>query len=502
MNMMKLSIGSFPKQLSFVKANRNNDFKSTYPAGGGEERMEPVPSNGPELVHMNPGELVDLAPLGPFQITVFIMMLVAGIFQGYDNQALAYTTTDFAKARRMTPAALAVAFTAGLSGMMVGALLFGQLADRIGRRVVFIAAVSMLGVCTLITPFAMSVQALSIFRFVGGLGLGGIPAIIPSFISEFAPMRFRNSFGAWALSGIPIGGVLGGVVAATLAPSLGWQSVYLLGGALTALLAGLAFFTLPESPLFLLSHNRNESQALDTLRRITGTQTLVGIARAENTVTKKTTNAVHGLFGDGRLLMTLLFWLTTGVLLTDFYFLVNWTPTLLVHGGFSAKTAAFGSALLNVGGAVLGLGVWQFSDRWGGRRVVSAIFVAGGLSLALAGAASGSATLLMAMIVFAGAVWIAGQAAMLMLVARSYPDEIRATGVGWTLTAGHVAAMVSPALVAIPLGRGWTPADIVLIPVIPALLSAVAILCAAPPASGNRITDPKPAVKAATTSGE
>ena len=167
-----------------------------------------------------------------------------------------------------------------------------------------------------------------------------------------------------------------------------------MGGALTALLAGLAFFTLPESSLFLLSHNRNVPQALDTLRRITGVHTLTGIARAKNTATKKTTSALHGLFGDGRLLMTLLFWLITGVLLMDFYFLVNWAPTLLVRGGFSAKTAALGSALVNVGGAVLGLGVGQFSDRWGGRRVMSAIFVAGGLSLALAGAASGSAPLL------------------------------------------------------------------------------------------------------------
>ena len=173
-----------------------------------------------------------------------------------------------------------------------------------------------------------------------------------------------------------------------------------------------------------------------------------------------------------------------------------------MRGGFSAKAAALGSALLNVGGAVLGLGVGQFSDRWGGRRVMSAIFVAGGLSLALADAASGSAPLLMVTIVLAGTAWIAGHAAMVMLVARRYPDEIRTTRGGWTLTAGFVGAIVSPAIVAIPLGRGRTPAHIMLTPVIPALLSAVGILWVAPPASGNRITHPKPAVKAPTSYGE
>jgi AAHS family 4-hydroxybenzoate transporter-like MFS transporter len=63
----------------------------------------------------------------------------------------------------------------------------------------------------------------------------------------------------------------------------------------------------------------------------------------------------------------------------------------------------------------------------------------------------------MVLIVLAGTARIAGQAAMVMLAARSYPDEIRTTGVGWTLIAGFVDATKSPAFVAIPLGRGWIP---------------------------------------------
>ena len=118
--------------------------------------------------------------------------------------------------------------------------------------------------------------------------------------------------------------------------------------------------------------------------------------------------------------------------------------------------------------------------------------------LALAGVASGSSALLMVTIVLAGSAWIGGQAAMLMLAARSYPDEIRTTGVGWTLAAGHVGAMISPAIVAIPLGHGWTPAYVMLLLVIPAFVCAIGILYAVPLAVGSKTTNLQPAVNTAT----
>jgi MFS transporter, AAHS family, 4-hydroxybenzoate transporter len=90
---------------------------------------------------------------------------------------------------------------------------------------------------------------------------------------------------------------------------------------------------------------------------------------------------------------------------------------------------------------------------------------------------------------------------MLMLVAQSYPDEIRTTGVGWTLAAGHLGAVISPAIVAIPLGHDWTPAHIMLLPVIPAFVCAIAILYAAPPAVGDKTTSPQQAVKTAAFGG-
>jgi hypothetical protein len=63
--------------------------------------MQSIPSNSRELVRVHPRQLVDEAPLGSIQITVFIMMLIAGIFQGYDNLALAYTAKGLLQRARI-----------------------------------------------------------------------------------------------------------------------------------------------------------------------------------------------------------------------------------------------------------------------------------------------------------------------------------------------------------------------------------------------------------------
>ena len=84
------------------------------------------------------------------------------------------------------------------------------------------------------------------------------------------------------------------------------------------------------------------------------------------------------------------------------------------------------------------------------------------------------------------------------MVARGYPDEIRTTGVRSTLTAGFVDAMISPSIVAIPLGHSWTPAHIMLAPRHSCVSLPIGILYAVPLAVGSKTTRPQPAVKTAT----
>ena len=425
-------------------------------------------------------EVIDRAAIRGIHIQVLAIGVLVSLVDGFDNQALAFVAPAVSREWGLTPGALAPAFASGLVGMMFGSMLFGEISDRVGRRFVFIVATASFGVITLLTPLCGSVSALIALRFVGGLGLGGLPSVMVSLVSEYTPRRHRATFGNWAFIGIPAGGFLGGLIASYLIPHFGWPSVYWIGGALTLTIAAVAAAFLPESILFTLGRKQNQIAARALLARVapdaTSCEDIVLVIGAGSSLR----TSIASAFRDGRAAMTALFWVAEFILLMGYYFLVNWTPTLLARAGLPVETAVLGSVALNVGGITFGLTAGWLCDRLGARRVLCIIFLLAGLSLVAATQAGGSVLMLMTAIFVAGGAWISGQAAMMVLIADSYPAAIRGIATGWALGIGRIGAIVSPAVVAIPLSLGWEVRQILLLPVLPALVGAACILFARP----------------------
>ncbi|MNE99764.1 putative 3-hydroxyphenylpropionic transporter MhpT [compost metagenome] len=86
----------------------------------------------------------------------------------------------------------------------------------------------------------------------------------------------------------------------------------------------------------------------------------------------------------------------------------------------------------------------------------------------------------MVSIFLSGAAFIGGQGAIVVLIANSYPASIRSISVGWALTVGRIGAIMSPAVVSIPLGWGWQAGQILLLPILPAVIGALAVFLARP----------------------
>src|SRR5260221_6288809 len=140
-------------------------------------------------------EFIDQQPVGGFQIKLLLICAAVLFLDGFDTQAIGYVAPALAREWGLTKAALGPVFSAGLFGLMIGALLFGPLADRIGRREIIIFSTLAFGIGTLATAFIGDVNALLAIRFLTGLGLAGAMPNPIARRSAFSPHRRRATMG-------------------------------------------------------------------------------------------------------------------------------------------------------------------------------------------------------------------------------------------------------------------------------------------------------------------
>jgi len=426
------------------------------------------------------GAVVDQARLQPVSATVLALCILVAACDGFDNQALAFTApaiaADWAMSRAEAASVFPKVFSAGLFGLLLGSAAFGTLADRFGRRRLLIVCTAVFGLATLGTPFAQNPTQLMLVRFLGGLGIGGVPSAAAALVGETVPARHRQNFIAWTLIGIPLGGFLGGLVGAWCIPSFGWPSVYFIGGSATAAVLLACILALPESGRFLALRPGNGGRLAGLLTRIEPR----GRFSAEDSYVlpaqEDRRSSVTALFRSGRARMTLLYWLGSFVNLMTFYFVVNWTPTLFREAGLSAGQATLSTSAVNGGAVLFGLVLGAYCNRVGTRNAATSTFLLAAVGLLLMSLGDGLVLPMMAGAFLSGAGAIAGASSLVMFGAESYPTALRSTGVGWSLSAGRIGSVISPWVVGLPLGWGWHAREILLLPLLPALAGAVAVL--------------------------
>jgi AAHS family 4-hydroxybenzoate transporter-like MFS transporter len=334
-------------------------------------------------------------------------------------------------------------FSAGLVGLMIGALLFGPLADRVGRKKIIIFSTLAFGIGALVTAFVQDVNSLLAIRFLTGLGLGGAMPNAIAMTSEFNPRRRRSTMVMIMFCGFSVGAALGGLLAATIIPHFGWRAVFVVGGVVPLLLVPVLALRLPESVRFLaLTGHANERVA-----------ELLGFINPKAAFAPATEFVVHEpelpgipvlhLFREGRTLPTLLLWVVFFMSLLDLYLLSNWLPTVLNDLGASISTAAAVGSMLQVGGVVGTFALGSIIDRFSFRALALVYFIA--VFAVAAIGHLGDSIVFVAMAIFAaGFCIVGGQIAANALAANFYPTSIRATGVGWALGIGRVGSIVGP----------------------------------------------------------
>jgi MFS transporter, AAHS family, 4-hydroxybenzoate transporter len=434
-------------------------------AGG----ASPVDVAGASLVDV--AGFIDAQPVGGFQIRLLLTCAMVVLFDGFDTTAIGFVAPPLAREWGLTKGALGPVFSAGLFGLMIGALLFGPLADRIGRKNIIVFSTLVFGIGTLITAFVQDVNTLLVMRFLTGLGLGGAMPNSIAMTSEFSPHRRRATMVMIMFCGFSLGAALGGFLAAALIPQFGWRAVFVVGGAAPLLLAPILALRLPESARFLALTGRAPERVAQLLGLIGPN---VRFAPATQFVVHEPALAgmpVLHLFRDGRATITLLLWVVFFMSLLDLHFLANWLPTVLNDLGASVSEAATIGSMLQVGGVVGTFALGGVIDRFSFRALALLYFIAV-FAVGAIGQLGHSVAFITLAIFAAGFCIVGGQTAANGLAAAFYPTSIRATGVGWALGIGRVGSIVGPLVGGALLSMKWSAGAVF-------LATAVAALCAA-----------------------
>lgn len=164
----------------------------------------------------------DRARFGAYQVRVVLLCFLVTTFDGFDTQAIAFAGPALAQALGVGPRGLAPIVTAGVAGMALGAVLFGPLGDRYGRRLAVLLATGVFGAFSLATAFAGTVEHLVLLRFLTGIGMGGAAPNVYTLASEFSPARHRGLVMLLAGLGLPVGAIVGGLIAGAIIPAWGW----------------------------------------------------------------------------------------------------------------------------------------------------------------------------------------------------------------------------------------------------------------------------------------
>jgi AAHS family 4-hydroxybenzoate transporter-like MFS transporter len=416
-------------------------------------------------------EFIDQQPVGGFQIKLLLTCAAVLFLDGFDTQAIGYVAPALAKEWGLTKAALGPVFSAGLFGLMIGALLFGPLADRIGRKKIIIFSTLAFGIGTLATAFIQDVNSLLAIRFLTGLGLGGAMPNAIAMTSELNPRRRRATMVMIMFCGFSVGAALGGFLAAGLIPQFGWRSVFVVGGLVPLLLGPVLALRLPESVRFLVLTGRAPQQVAQLLGWISPKASFTAATRFVVHEPELAGIPVLHLFRGGRTLVTLLLWVVFFMSLLDLYFLSNWLPTVLNDLGASVSAAAAIGSMLQVGGIVGTFALGSIIDRFSFRALALVYFVAV-FAVGAIGHLGHSVILVTLAIFAAGFCIVGGQIAANALAAAFYPTAVRATGVGWALGIGRVGSIVGPLVGGVLLSMKWSAAEVF-------MTAAGAALCAA-----------------------
>ncbi|WP_332847495.1 MFS transporter [Pseudomonas lactucae] len=387
--------------------------------------------------------VIDGARFGRFHGLITALCALLLVFDGYDLFIYGVVLPVIMKEWGLTPLQAGALGSYALFGMMFGALVFGSLADKIGRKKGIAICFALFSVATVINGFATSPAEFGICRFIAGLGCGGLMPNAVALMTEYAPKRMRSTLVALMFSGYSLGGVVSAGVGIFMLPHFGWPSMFF-AATLPLLLLPVILSLLPESIGFLIRKGHVD-QARTLLARLSPESEITSDDVLQIVEAKGKGASVVELFSGGLAVRTVAMWVAFFCCLLMVFALSSWLPKLMANAGYSLGSSLSFLMALNFGGmAGAILGGW-LGDRLNLTKVVVGFFVVASISISLLGINSPMPVLYL-LIFIAGATTIGTQILLYAGTAQLYGSHTRSTGLGWASGIGRNGAIIGPIL--------------------------------------------------------
>jgi len=422
-------------------------------------------------------QVIKDGPMSRYQVVCVAICVALNMIDGFDVLVMAFTAPFVSAEWGLKGAELGYLLSAGLFGMAGGSLFLAPWADRFGRRPIILFCLCLLSAGMALSGGARGTFELAAFRVLTGIGIGGMLASLNVITSEYSSDKWRSTAVSIQVVGYPIGATVGGSIAAVLIAHYGWSAAFYFGAVASLMMIPWVIWYMPESPDFLLA--KRPAHALKSLNALLsgmGRENLTQLPEAIASEERHAQgNPVGRLFHGELARSTILIWSSYFLLMFAFYFVLSWTPKLLVTAGLSKQQGITGGVLLNVGGIIGGIVFGYLASRLQVRRLTGVYLVITAITLVLFGVAGSQLNTAFPIALLIGAFIFGSMAGLYALAPTLYPPAMRTTGMGWAIGIGRIGAILAPSIVGLMIDGGWQAHDLYFVFTLPLLAAALIV---------------------------
>jgi MFS transporter, putative metabolite:H+ symporter len=353
-----------------------------------------------------------------------------------------------------TPIVSGLLLSAGYLGMFVGALTFGILADRVGRKKTLLITISLMTVFTALNAVAPDPTTMGILRFFAGIGLGGALPQPGVYISEYIPAKFRGRFLGLVEASWVYGALLSLAFPFVLFPMFGWRLTFLVS-LLPLVLLPMIYFLAPESIRYLYCKGKTE----DVARLATKHKLSLEEYKAEPTAgAGGAKRALREIWSNAFRKRTLMLWLAWAVLVYSYHGIFTWLPTFYSTSmGFTFVKSIQWVLIVTLAQIPGYYTAALLLDRVGRKKIAVFYLLIAGIASALLSLAVAPDSILFWSVVisfFNLGAW----SALYAYTPELYPTRIRGTASGAAASIGRLAGVIAPTATPLLYFYGGLPA--------------------------------------------